>query len=132
MIQATNLAYEFFREEEENQIKQDMKIKVLGEYIFCLSEHKTQLQQNYDIIFIDFPTLLFDYFLEEFEIDNLLDLNLMFIDDCQINIDDIFVDNFEKWVDLFRDNFLGDLKFILDNFEECRDGYIGFLNGNIE
>jgi len=132
MIQATNLAYEFFREEEENKIKQDSRIKVLGEYIFCLSGHKIQLQQNYDIIFIDFPTLLFDYFLEEFKIDNFLDFDLMFRDDCQINIDDIFVDNFEKWVDLFRGSFLGDLKFILNNYEECRDGYIGFLDGDVE
>ncbi len=90
------------------------EVKVLGNYCFYLGDQRRV------------EDILFDYFLELYGIEEVLDSRLMFYDDYNMNnYYEIFETDFEKWLGIMNNYFLDNMKFICTHWNLCRNNFIG-------
>lgn len=88
------------------------EVRVIGDYCFYLSNQKSAKE------------ILFDYFLELYGITEVLDSRLMFYTDYEMNdCHEVFEKDFDMWLNIMNNYFIADMKFIYDNWNECKKNY---------
>ena len=120
-------------EEEIGRIEKDDLIKVyeglqVGKIIFCLEKDKEYLENKYNVRFCNAVNVLFYLLLGEN--DNVLDLDLMFYDNCSLYNESINEDDFDfqEWIKTIKALFYENCIFMLNNYNLCEVNYYNILN----
>jgi hypothetical protein len=94
------------------------KVRVLGDYCF----YKTNQRSAKEI--------LFNYFLEVYGIEEVLDSRLMFYDDYNgDNYEEVFEKDFNLWLSIMENYFISNLMFLYRNWDECKKNFIDAYEG---
>jgi len=89
------------------------EVRVLGDYCFYLSNQKTAKE------------ILFNYFLEVYGIQEVLDSRLMFYDDYDGDYcEEVFEKDFEIWLNIMENYFISNFIFLYRNWNECKKNFI--------
>jgi len=89
------------------------EVRVIGDYCFYRSSQKTAKE------------ILFNYFLEVYGIEEVLDSRLMFYDDYDLNnYEEVFEKDFNLWMNIMENYFISNFRFLYRNWNECKKVFI--------
>ena len=116
---------DYLTQNEFDRLGLDCRIIIQNDFVFCEKKDVADLQSEYDLSFVDASSVLFDMFVEKFKLNEncLLDLNLMFKDN--LNIVELKLN--DNWIEVVREVFIGNLKWMMDNYELAEENYFSML-----
>ena len=116
---------DYLTQNEFDRLGLDCRVVIYDDFVFCEKKDVADLGSEYDLSFVDASSVLFDIFVERFKLNEncLLDLNLMFKDN--LNIVELKLN--DNWIEVVREVFIGNLKWMMDNYELAEENYFSML-----
>jgi len=129
LLFASYLLEENLSQSQFNRLANDKRVQLKYPYLFCLKKHKQILEQTYNILFFNGASALQNLFASELSeglrnfLEDLLDFYLMFQDDFMLCMpsNELFYNDFEKYLLKLRIIFLESVNWLLRNFDSYED-----------
>jgi len=111
-------------EDDVGELIRENGVKIYNDYLFCTEDIRESLENKYRLKFYPCDMGLYDLVCDEFNMDCLLDHDLVFRTNVQSD-NNLHLYNicFEDWINYWKDIFLEDLSYMVENYDECEKNY---------